>query len=128
MSENNEFNMQDLNLSSNEKEENQQFNNEQTNIPYYIPNDQPQKPQNSGLAIASLVLGILGIICCAGCGPLFSILAIIFYFVDKSNNGTKSSLAKAGLICGIVGLVSTVLIVILSFTTAFLEAFTESLQ
>ena len=106
----------------------QDLYNSTSNEQYYRPDEQPQKPQNSGLAIASLILGILGILCCAGCGPLFSILAIVFYFVDKNNNGASNSLAKAGLICGIIGLVCTVIVVIFSFTTAFLEAFTEGLQ
>ena len=40
---------------------------------------------------------------------MFSILAIVFYFVDKSNTGVPNKLAKIGMILGIVSLVLTVI-------------------
>lgn len=59
----------------------------------------------SGMAIASLVLGIVGILSC-GC-LVFSILAIVFGRIANRDivAGTKSGagLAKAGFILGIIG-------------------------
>jgi len=64
----------------------------------------PEVERTSGLAIASLVLGILGIFI----GPL-AILAIIFGAVaiaqTRKDPGLKGKgIALAGLVCGIVGL------------------------
>jgi uncharacterized protein DUF4190 len=73
---------------------------------------QPQK--TSGMAIASLVTGILGIFPCCGIGIL-GLLGVIFGVLAKKNieasNGAEKGLglAKAGLICGAIGLVLTVI-------------------
>lgn len=136
MSENNEFNMQDLhNEANNEPVNNQNNQNEQSyneqsnnanqygyynqannNTPYYTPVE-PQQKQNSGYAIASLVLGILSILCCGTCGIIMGILAIVFCYIDKNNNnGQTNSLARAGMICGIIALVCSVIYLILYFT------------
>ena len=67
------------------------------------------------LAIISLVLGILSIVlgCCTGwIGALFGIGGIICaVFANKQG---KSGLAKAGLICSIVGIVLGILITVLA--------------
>lgn len=62
------------------------------------------QPQGTGLAITALVMGILAIpgACLPCVGLIFGILAIIFALVNKNPEG--KGLAKAGLICGIVGL------------------------
>ena len=68
------------------------------------------QPKTSGMAIASLVTGILGIFPCCTIGIL-GILGIVFGILARRNieasGGTQKGLglAKAGLICGIVGLV-----------------------
>ncbi len=120
MSENNDFNMNDLHT-----------NNQSYSIPNYTQNTQPQQNGNSGFAIASLVLGIFGILCCAGCcGIIFSILAVVFYFVDKSKTGVANPLAKAGLICGIIGIACTIIVFVLSFLaglTGFFEDYTNQI-
>jgi Domain of unknown function (DUF4190) len=70
------------------------------------------QPKTSGLAIASLVLGILWIY------GLGSVLAIIFAAVAKQNikqsNGwvTGGGMATAGLVLGIIGAAVLVLIII----------------
>ena len=67
-----------------------------------------QTPRNNGLCIASLVLGIVGIVVC--CLGILSALAIIFGFVGRSqvknSGGTQSGqgLALAGIILGVVGI------------------------
>lgn len=72
-----------------------------------------QPPKNSGMAITSLVLGILGVVCC-GCG-LFSIAAVVFGHLGKKeiaeSGGTKTGagMAQAGFILGLVGIAISVL-------------------
>ncbi len=119
MKENNEFNYQDLNNSSNEDK------NEFSYTPSYTP-EPPQQNQNSGLAIAAFVLGILSLLCC-GSG-VFSILAIVFYFVDKkNNNGVPNSLARIGMICGIVSLALTIVAYIVYIAAIVIGAFSGAL-
>ena len=99
----------------------------------YTANVQPQvtpaAPQTENkdtnvLAIVSLVLGILSIVlgCCTGwIGALFGIGGIICaVFANKQG---KTGLAKAGLICSIVGIVLGILITILAavFSVAFMS-------
>ena len=123
MNENNEFGYQNNNdNNSNEQNTSGYYNNQNENnqpiynIPHYTPVDQPKK-ENSGYAIASLVLGILSILCCGSCGIIMGILAIVFYYVDKNNNGGQpNSLARAGMICGIIAIVCSVIYLILYAT------------
>ena len=80
--------------------------------PYYYP-PQPVK-KSSGLAVASLVLGILSILMAATllipliCGPL----AILFGILSRKGDDKLSGLATAGIICGVVGLVLGLLFLI----------------
>ena len=78
-----------------------------------------KKPQN-GYAIASLVLGIVSVLCCCCCcfvdilGLILmgvaAILAIVFAFLSKKNtNGKMDGKAIAGLILGIVAIVMLLL-------------------
>lgn len=107
----------------------------------YTANVQPQvtaaAPQQAGsvdttnvLAIVSLVLGILSIVlgCCTGwIGALFGIGGIICaVFANKQG---KTGLAKAGLICSIIGIVLGILITILAvvFSIAIVGSGIESL-
>ena len=70
----------------------------------------PQQPQH-GMAVASLVLGILGVLCC-GSG-LFSVLAIVFSSMAKKA-GNQEKITSAGMILGIIGAVICVLAIILN--------------
>lgn len=70
--------------------------------------------ERNNFAIAGLVLSILGIACC--CGPLGSILGIIFSAVGlsqiNSNPGaytTTKTIAILGIIIGILGIVATII-------------------
>ena len=77
-----------------------------------------KKPQNN-YAIASLVLGIVSILCCCCCFAdaigliimgVSAILAIVFAFLSKkNNNGKMDGKAIAGLILGIVAIVMLLL-------------------
>jgi hypothetical protein len=70
--------------------------------------------KTNGLAVASLVLGIIGMI---GAGGFLSILAIVFgaismSHINKSNGMEKGKgMAVAGLILGIVGIVLGIIII-----------------
>lgn len=66
-----------------------------------------QEEKGKGMAIASLITGILGLTLCSGWG-IPNILAIIFAIVAKKK-GSKSGMATAGLILGIIGVVLTII-------------------
>lgn len=83
---------------------------------YQQPVQQPEKQPASGLATASLVLGIVSLV-------LFmfpfitSILAIIFGGVAKSK-GNKSGMATAGLVCGIISLIVWIILIVVGISAA----------
>ena len=63
---------------------------------------------NNGMAIGSLICGIVGILmcCCCGIGAIVGIVGIILAVCSKKSNGGKmSGMALAGLICSIVAIV-----------------------
>lgn len=83
---------------------------------YQQPFQQPEKQPASGLAIASLVLGIVSLVLYMF--PFVtSILAIIFGGVAKSK-GNKSGMATAGLVCGIIAPVFWILLIVLGISAA----------
>lgn len=77
--------------------------------PGYEPPAEPPRP--SGMATASLVMGILSIVftcCCCG-GFIFGSLGIIFALLSRVDH-TMEGRAKAGLITSIIGMVLTVIL------------------
>ena len=73
-----------------------------------------KKKNKNGFAIASLVLGIVSLLCCCCASTAIgvlamgacAVLAIIFAFVAKKNtNGKMDKKAVAGLVLGIVSIV-----------------------
>jgi hypothetical protein len=76
--------------------------------------------RTSGLAIASLILGILSLVFCWApyfIGVIMGVLAIVFGGVAMGQTGRDPALggrgmAIAGLICGIIGVVIFVILVI----------------
>lgn len=96
------------------EEFNNGFNNEFNNAPMY------QEPQSNGeggkgLAIASLILGILGLIfscCTAYIGIPFGVVGIILGVMHNKKNG-KCGMSTAGIICSVVAVVLAVVITIL---------------
>lgn len=79
-------------------------------------NEQTPAPNGAkGFAIASLVLGIVGLVlfCVWYLSVPCAVLAIIFSIVAKKKGG-KNGMATAGLVLGIVTLVILVLILILA--------------
>ena len=78
---------------------------------------QPQLGKPKGLATAAMVLGIVGLVfSVAGCtwflGIPLDVLAIVFGAVGiskvNSGEGGGEGMAKAGLICGIIGIVAVI--------------------
>lgn len=83
--------------------------------------------RSSGMAVASMVLGIISVVfapggmccvCMTGLGGIAGLLAVIFYFPavaavreGKAPEGSRK-MAMAGLICGIIGLVLTLAFVL----------------
>ncbi len=71
-------------------------------------NPAPASEAGKGFAIAGLVLGIIAILCQ---GWLWGVLAIIFACVARSK-GYKKGMSTAGIVCGIIGIILSVLTLI----------------
>jgi hypothetical protein len=72
-------------------------------------------PRNDGLAIASLVIGILSLVCSVACfgivlGPIAAIMGFISRQRIASSGGALGggTLAVIGLVLGVVGFVASV--------------------
>jgi hypothetical protein len=72
-------------------------------------------PRNDGLAIASLIVGILSLVCTLGClGIVLGPAAAIMGFISRQRIATSGgalgggTLAVIGLVLGIVGFVASV--------------------
>lgn len=88
------------------------------------------------LSIASLILGVLSCMtCCIGFHPFLTtvpigsgIMAIIFSVASRKE-GKQDGIAKAGLICGIVGIVLACIIIlfwVIVFFIAIIDGFASS--
>lgn len=82
---------------------------EQNNV-YEGVNQEPQKTRQSNMALASLVMGIIGIVtvCCCG-GVVFGSLGILFALLSRTEERLEGY-AKAGLITSCIALALTVLV------------------
>ena len=83
--------------------------------------------QPSGIAIATMILGIIAVVCMVSCccTPLAIILgiaAIICFAVTPKINETRGTKAKAGLICGIVAIIGSIILIIVFVVNVFLSA------
>lgn len=85
--------------------------------PYVPPNRTP------GLAVASMVLGIVSIVfsCCVWIGFVCSVLAIIFGILTLRKGPEGKSMAIAGIICGGVSIVLSVFVLIFWGTANYLS-------
>lgn len=89
--------------------------------------NQPYQEQTSGIAIATMILGIIAVVCMVSCccTPLAIILgiaAIICFAVTPKINETRGTKAKAGLICGIVAIIGSIILIIVFVVNVFLSA------
>lgn len=74
-----------------------------------------EEQKTPGTAIASLILGICGILldCCCGVGLVFGIIGLILGIVGNKNR--KSGVGTAGIVCSVIAIVVGVLTVIYFF-------------
>ena len=78
--------------------------------------EQPQQEQTSGIAIATMILGIIAVVCMVSCcctpiAIITGIAAVICFAVTPKVRGTRGNKAKAGLICGIIGIIGSVILI-----------------
>ena len=66
----------------------------------------PGGTDKNGMAVASLVLGIIAVCCCcvSGLSLVLGILAIVFSILSRKNPA-KSGLGTAGLVLGIISII-----------------------
>ncbi len=97
-----------------------------TPVSYTIPQGKPSKENyTSGLAITSLVLGIIGLVtlCCFPFVTVITgIVGIILYCIDRQHN--SSGVGKAGFICSLIGLIISLLAIVFLVVVA---VFTDTL-
>ncbi len=77
-----------------------------------------QPKSGKGMAIASLVLGIVAavnICCCTYVGIICGTIAIILGVITLKKNGEGRGMAIAGIICGAIGAVVTLIMTIVNF-------------
>ncbi len=84
------------------------------NLQYAYQSYMEVRSKSRGFAVASLVLGILSIVCCCltYAGLAMAVLAIIFAAVSRKKMGYFDPLALAGLILGIIGAVFGVSVIV----------------
>ena len=87
----------------------QQWNQQPYQQPY---NPQGQQPEQKGFSIASLVLGILSVVCC-GAG-LFGILGLIFGIMGQKRAPSSKGMATAGIVLSAIGIVLFIVIIFMS--------------
>lgn len=85
-------------------------------------NQQPGQPEGgSGMAVASMVLGILALVlsCCIPYVPfVLALLGVILAGVSLSKNTSGKGMAIAGLVCSIISLIPAILVVVGMFSFA----------
>ncbi|MCC8168260.1 MAG: DUF4190 domain-containing protein [Clostridiales bacterium] len=107
-----------------------QFNGGQTYFdPNAMPNQQgmPPQKQGNGMAVASLVLGIIGIVacCCSWIfGAVLGILAIVFGVKGRQQD-PGNSMATAGMVLGVISLILAAVNVVVAFVISFVYGITE---
>ena len=86
--------------------ENQQQTTQQPQQTPTPPTAQNQNSKSNGLAIASLVLGILGLVlACLGIGAIIGAIAVIFAIIVLATHKGGKGLAIAGLVTGIIAII-----------------------
>jgi hypothetical protein len=80
---------------------------------------QSERPDQSGMALASLVMGILGMVtaCCCYGGLMFGSLGILFALLSKTEDRFEGY-AKAGLITSSIAFLLVLLVVIIFIGTS----------
>jgi hypothetical protein len=85
-----------------------------TRVPALVPMAAAPALRTSGMAVAGLICGLLGLTCCC-CGPLCSLLGLVFSLIAISEINrnpqqfTGKGLAVAGIVLGVLGLAVNIL-------------------
>ncbi len=124
-----------------EKDENMNNSENGQNNSNYYQNEQDYafqmltrngKPKTRGWAVASMVLGILSVVCCCfgWSGILMGAGAVILAIVSRRNLGFFDGMTIAGLILGIFGFVfgATILIYTYTLPPEFWEEYFKELE
>lgn len=91
-------------------------------------NPQKQSEENTGFAVASMVLGILSILLFCTCiDVLTGVLAIIFGIVHLTTKKKRRGMAITGIVTGIIAILLTVFMVI-GYSQKFAEGFAQEYQ
>lgn len=79
--------------------------------------NQNNNKRSNGLAIASLIMGILSLTttCCIYAAIPFASLAIIFSLLSRGGEAKLDSKSMVGLLLGIIGLILTILVFVYMF-------------
>lgn len=90
---------------------------------YNAPNISYTEKRSTSMAIASLVMAISGLVmgCCVYPAIIFGSLAIILALLSRGGEMTTNSYAKAGLILGILAIVSGILFLAYSIFTVYVQ-------
>ena len=94
----------------------------QMNLDDLTTYQQPLKNKQNNMALASLIMGIIGIVtsCCCFGGLIFGSLGIVFALLSKTQDRFEGN-AVAGLITSIIGLVFTAIVFILFVGSGLME-------
>jgi hypothetical protein len=124
----NNFNNENVDL--NKSQETNEFNG--GNFNYTPQPEQPQKDPGHGLAIASLVLGILSILscCCTYLAVILGVVGIVLAIISKSKSltGKMETMALIGMILSILGVVIAVAMIIWSLAFSQTPAYQEMMN
>lgn len=79
--------------------------------------------RSAGMSVASLIMGIFGLImsCCIYPAMIFGSLAIIFALLSRGGEMHTNSYAKAGLILGAIAIICGILFFIYSILTLLIQ-------
>lgn len=106
--ENGQFNQNEFQSTGNAQQNGNNYQ-DYTNVQYQAPYDynSGRSDKANGMQIASLVLGILGILacCCYGIpGVLFGIIGLILAIIGNQKSSNKG-IGIAGLVCSIIAII-----------------------
>lgn len=89
-----------------------------------------EQNRSKALDICAMVFGILGIVGCI-CYGIFGLIGLILSIVALAT-GRKSGFTIAGLICSIIGLILTIVIYAVTFSSPeyqqMMESYMQSIQ
>jgi hypothetical protein len=92
------------------------FNGNLTEEPIVTPESGQEAPQGGkGMAIASMVLGIVGmVLCCIWYISIPCAIVGLVLGIMHNKKNTKSGMATAGIVCSIIAIILAVAIIVLA--------------